>query len=45
VKRGELLASIADKFDVTVKEIKSWNHLKSAKIAAGKKLKIKVNRA
>lgn len=45
VKRNEMLASIADKFNVTVKEIKQWNHLKSNKVAAGKKLKIKYNRA
>ncbi len=42
VKRGELLASIANKYDVTVKELKKWNHLKSSKITAGKRIKIKV---
>lgn len=43
VKRGDLLATIAGKYDVTVKELKKWNQLKSNKIAAGRKLKIKVN--
>ena len=45
VKRGELLAGIADRFDVSVKELKKWNHLKNNKITAGTKLKIKGNRA
>jgi membrane-bound lytic murein transglycosylase D len=43
-KRGELLAAIADKYDVSVKQLKKWNHLKSTKIAAGKKIMIKMNR-
>ncbi len=42
-KHVEFLTAIADKFDVTVKQLKQWNHTKSNKIAAGKKLKIKVN--
>jgi membrane-bound lytic murein transglycosylase D len=45
VKRGDQLASIARKHDVTVSEIKKWNHLKGNKIMAGQKLKIKVNKA
>jgi membrane-bound lytic murein transglycosylase D len=42
VKRGELLAGIANKYDVTVNELKKWNHLKSSKITAGKRIKIRV---
>jgi membrane-bound lytic murein transglycosylase D len=38
VKRGENLHQIAGWFDVTVKEIISWNKLKSQKVQAGKKL-------
>ncbi len=41
VRRGDELASIAKKYDVTVKDIKRWNHLKGNKIMAGQKLKIK----
>lgn len=45
VRRGDLLATIAQRYDVTVKQLKKWNNLRSNKIAAGKRLKIKVNRA
>jgi len=45
VKKGDLLANIADKFDVTVKELKRWNKLRSSKIATGQKLKIRINKA
>ncbi|MFO1519420.1 MAG: LysM peptidoglycan-binding domain-containing protein [bacterium] len=31
VKRGESLATIAEKYDVTVSELKEWNHLKGKK--------------
>ncbi len=45
VKSGDLLATIAKKYDVTVNEIKKWNGLKSSKIVRGQTLKIKINRA
>jgi membrane-bound lytic murein transglycosylase D len=41
VKRGETLSSIARKYGCTVKEIKKWNNMKSDKVQAGQKLKIK----
>lgn len=41
VKKGETLAHIADKYDVTVAEIKKWNKLKSDEIIVGQKLVIK----
>ena len=41
VKKGETLSSIARKHNCTVKEIKSWNNLKSDKVKVGQKLKIK----
>jgi membrane-bound lytic murein transglycosylase D len=41
VKRGESLSTIADKFDVTIAQIRSWNNLRSNKIAAGQILNIK----
>lgn len=40
VKRGDNLADVADWFDVTPFEIKSWNKLKSDKLVAKKKLTI-----
>ena len=41
VKRGETLSSISRKYGCTVKELKTWNNLKSDKVNAGQKLKIK----
>ena len=43
VRRGDSLAEIAEAHDVTVAELKKWNHLKRGKIKAGQRLKI--NRA
>ena len=40
VRRGESLGLIAQKYDVTVTEIKRWNNLRSSLINAGNKLKI-----
>lgn len=40
VRRGESLGLIAQKYDVTVTELKRWNNLRSSLITAGKKLKI-----
>nr|HPN39596.1 LysM peptidoglycan-binding domain-containing protein [Melioribacteraceae bacterium] len=41
VKRGESLSTIAEKFDVTIAQIRSWNNLRSNKIAAGQIINIK----
>ncbi len=43
VKRGEKLADIADIFDVSVSEIKSWNKMKSLSVTSGKRVTIWVN--
>ncbi|MDD8017996.1 MAG: LysM peptidoglycan-binding domain-containing protein [Bacteroidota bacterium] len=40
VKRGETLAKIADKYSVTISDVKKWNGLHSSKIMVGQKLKI-----
>ncbi len=40
VKSGDNLAMIADKYDVTVSDLKDWNNLESDKILVGQKLKI-----
>ncbi|WP_395049507.1 LysM peptidoglycan-binding domain-containing protein [Flavobacterium sp.] len=43
VKRGDNLGEIADKYSVTVADIKKWNRLKSNSVARGKSLKIITN--
>lgn len=40
VKRGDSIGEIADKFGVSLNQIKKWNNLSSNKILAGKTLKI-----
>jgi len=40
IKSGDTLGAIAQKFRVTVKQIKAWNNLKSDNIRAGATLKI-----
>lgn len=40
VRRGDSLSEIADKFGVTIAELKKWNGIKGNSIAAGKTLKI-----
>ncbi|HJW09509.1 MAG TPA: LysM peptidoglycan-binding domain-containing protein [Holophagaceae bacterium] len=40
VKRGETLASIAERFGVGVQELKRWNHLRSGRVRAGQRLKL-----
>jgi membrane-bound lytic murein transglycosylase D len=40
VKRGDNLNAIANKYEVSVAEIKQWNHLKNNSLAYGKSLKI-----
>lgn len=43
VKRGDNLSLIANKYGVSVSEIKKWNRLKSNSVASGKSLKIITN--
>lgn len=40
VKKADILTDVADWFDVTPKEIRSWNKLKSDKLRSGQKLTI-----
>jgi membrane-bound lytic murein transglycosylase D len=42
VKRGEFMNKIAMRYDVTMNEIKKWNHKKSSKVLAGETLVIYV---
>lgn len=41
VKSGESLGSIANKYDVTVAELRKWNSIKSSKIQKGQNIKVK----
>jgi membrane-bound lytic murein transglycosylase D len=43
VRRGDSLSEIADKFGVSISDLKKWNGLTSNSIAAGKTLKIHSN--
>ncbi|WP_082892929.1 MULTISPECIES: lytic transglycosylase domain-containing protein [Emticicia] len=40
VRRGDVLNRIADKFDVDMYDLKTWNNLKSSKIMVGQRLVI-----
>ncbi len=40
IKKGESLGMIADEYNISVSNLKSWNHIKGNTIQAGKKLKI-----
>lgn len=42
-KKGDTLASVAKRHGVTVAQIKSWNHLKSSRLAAGQRLVVKAD--
>lgn len=41
VRRGDTLYSIANRFNVSVSELKAWNKLRGASVQAGKRLTIK----
>lgn len=43
VRKGETLAGIADRYGITVHELKIWNHLSGNKAVPGSKLKIKAD--
>ncbi|KUJ61074.1 lytic transglycosylase [Flavobacteriaceae bacterium CRH] len=43
VKKGDNLGTIADKYDVSILDLKKWNNLKGNALALGKSLKIKSN--
>ncbi len=40
VQRGDTLAGIAERFDVTVDELKRWNHIPGGHVSRGARLKI-----
>ncbi|MFM9825259.1 LysM peptidoglycan-binding domain-containing protein [Flavobacterium sp.] len=40
VKRGDNLSGIANKYDVTIADLKKWNYIKGNNVARGKSLKI-----
>lgn len=41
IRKGQTLSDIADKYGVTVSQLKKWNNIRKNKITAGKKLKIR----
>lgn len=43
VRRGDNLGEIADKYNVSIADLKKWNRLKSNTVARGKSLKIIIN--
>lgn len=42
VRKGDTLWNIADRYDVSVSQLKNWNNLKSSNLAQGDRLKIYV---
>ena len=42
VRRGENLSTIADRYNVYIKDVKRWNNLRSSKILVGQRLKMYV---
>ncbi len=40
VQRGDTLAGIADRYDVTVEELRRWNHLRGTHVSRGARLRI-----
>jgi peptidoglycan lytic transglycosylase D len=40
VRRGDTLASIAERYDVSVGDLKGWNHLRSSRIRLGARLRV-----
>ena len=45
VKRGESLGKIADRYNVSVSELKKWNRIKGTKVAKGQRLRIETKKA
>lgn len=43
IQKGDNLGSIAEKYNVSIAEIKQWNKLRGNSVALGKSLKIKTN--
>jgi len=44
VRKGETLQSIASKYDVSVSDLKKWNHLNRSKVAKGQLLAIRIDK-
>ncbi|MCH8941521.1 MAG: LysM peptidoglycan-binding domain-containing protein [Bacteroidetes bacterium] len=40
VKKGDTVGELSEKFNVSVRDIKSWNNLRTSRIVAGKNLRI-----
>ncbi len=44
VRRGDNLGNIADKYNVSIAELKKWNKIRGAKIVPGQRIKIKTTK-
>ncbi len=40
VRRGDTLVTVADRFNVSVEELRQWNHLRSGSVSAGRVLAV-----
>jgi membrane-bound lytic murein transglycosylase D len=40
VRRGDTLVTVADRFDVSVEDLRGWNHLSSSRVRAGQRLNL-----
>ena len=40
VQRGDTLAGIAERYDVTVEQLKHWNHISGGHVSRGARLRI-----
>ncbi|HEX4074729.1 MAG TPA: LysM peptidoglycan-binding domain-containing protein [Candidatus Acidoferrales bacterium] len=40
VERGDTLPGIADRFDVTVDQLRRWNHIRGSRVSRGERLRI-----
>ncbi|HVJ09001.1 MAG TPA: transglycosylase SLT domain-containing protein [Acidisarcina sp.] len=38
VRRGDTLVSVADRFGVSIDQLRRWNHLKTARVSSGRRL-------
>jgi membrane-bound lytic murein transglycosylase D len=43
IKKGDTLERLADKYDVTIEDLKKWNHLTSSRLKIGQKISIHIS--
>jgi membrane-bound lytic murein transglycosylase D len=42
IRKGDTLEKLADKYDVTIEDLKKWNHLTSSRVKIGQKISIRM---